>query len=58
MDSGMVDSAVTDPMVHNGRHFGRTINAVIHMRRLVSDGVRRQMAIRGDGVILTDLPKE
>ncbi|KZP11713.1 hypothetical protein FIBSPDRAFT_756419 [Athelia psychrophila] len=39
MDSDIVDSAVTDPMVHNGRHFGRTINAVITMRHLVADEV-------------------
>ncbi|KZP09289.1 hypothetical protein FIBSPDRAFT_760197 [Athelia psychrophila] len=58
MDFGIVDSAVTDPMVHSGRHFGRTINAVINMRRLVNDGIRRQMTTRREGALLTDLPKE
>ena len=34
-------SCVTDPLVHHGRHFGRTVHALCNIRLLLSNGVPR-----------------
>lgn len=34
-------SCLTDPLVHHGRHFGRTVHALCSIRTLLQNGVRR-----------------
>lgn len=49
-------SVVTDPIVHAGRHFGRTVNAVIPMRTLVASGLCRMVKIKLEKTPLEDFP--
>lgn len=51
-------STVTDPIVHAGRHFGRTVNAVIPTRTLVTNGLRRMVKIKLEKIPLEDFPKK
>jgi hypothetical protein len=34
----MLESCATDPLVHHGRHFGRTVHALCSIRTLLSNG--------------------
>jgi hypothetical protein len=37
----MVPSSGTDPLVHHGRHFGRTVHALCTVSALVNNGILR-----------------
>jgi hypothetical protein len=41
----------TDPLVHHGRHFGRTVHALCSISALLSNGILR---MRGPSEILDD----
>jgi hypothetical protein len=34
-------SCITDPLVHHGRHFGRTIHAMSNVAALLNNGILR-----------------
>ena len=34
-------SCLTDPLIHHGRHFGRTIHAMCNVAALLSNGILR-----------------
>jgi len=34
-------SCIADPLIHHGRHFGRTVHALCSIRTLVQNGLRR-----------------
>ncbi|KAH6907243.1 hypothetical protein BKA70DRAFT_1428213 [Coprinopsis sp. MPI-PUGE-AT-0042] len=36
----------TDPLVHHGRHFGRTIQAFCHVQTLIKNGLSRSIQLR------------
>jgi hypothetical protein len=44
-------SCATDPLVHHGRHFGRTVHALCNVNALITNGVLR-------AVELADRPEE
>ncbi|KAF7970772.1 hypothetical protein HWV62_23120 [Athelia sp. TMB] len=49
----------TDPMVHRGRHFGRTVSAIITVKTLVSEGIARHLRLHKEEIALSDLvPQE
>ena len=37
----------TDPLVHHGRHFGRTIHALCNVRALITSGLLRMVELAG-----------
>jgi hypothetical protein len=39
--SNFLTSRVTNPFVHHGRHFGRTIHALCNVKQLLSNGLLR-----------------
>jgi hypothetical protein len=45
----------TDPLVHHGRHFGRTVHALCSVKTLVTNGLIRvdELAVRPE-VMFTD----
>ena len=47
----VLQSCLTDPLVHHGRHFGRTVHALCNMHTLLTNGVLRL-------VELADRPEE
>ncbi|KZP19818.1 hypothetical protein FIBSPDRAFT_955085 [Athelia psychrophila] len=49
---------VTDPVVHAGRHFGRTVNSVIPTRTLITNGLRRMVKLKLEKIPLEDFPKK
>lgn len=51
-------SGVTDPVVHAGRHFGRTVNSVIPTRTLITNGLRRMVKLKLEKIPLEDFPKK
>jgi hypothetical protein len=48
----------TDPLVHHGRHFGRTVHAFCHMITLLSEGLIRSDAIASGRLQLSALSSE
>ncbi|KAF7976898.1 hypothetical protein HWV62_5455 [Athelia sp. TMB] len=48
----------TDPMVHVGRHFGRTVSAVVTISSLVNNGISRQLRLVEKELTLDDLDPE
>lgn len=45
MIESMFNSAISDPLVHHGRHFGRTIHAFCQVYTLITNGLIREMDI-------------
>ncbi|KAF7965999.1 hypothetical protein HWV62_40501 [Athelia sp. TMB] len=45
-------------MVHIGRHFGRTVSAVVNMKTLIPDGIARQLGLHEKEFTLDDLDLE
>lgn len=37
------DSCLSDPLIHYGRHFGRTLHALCNIRSLITNGVLRMI---------------
>ncbi|KAF7969780.1 hypothetical protein HWV62_26007 [Athelia sp. TMB] len=44
-----------DPVVHVGRHFGRTVSAVVNIKTLVSNGISRQLRLHTKEISFDDL---
>lgn len=40
-NSSVLSSRSTDPLVHHGRHFGRTVHALCNIHALISNGIIR-----------------
>ncbi|KAF8219614.1 hypothetical protein L208DRAFT_1338945 [Tricholoma matsutake] len=38
-------STLTDPLVHHGHHFGRTIHALCHVHTLLMNGILREVEL-------------
>jgi hypothetical protein len=38
-------SAVADPLIHHGRHFGRTVHALCSVHALLTNGVLREVEL-------------
>lgn len=38
-DTNFIVSCLTDPLVHHGRHFGRTVHALCNFQALLTNGV-------------------
>lgn len=34
-------SCISDPLVHHGRHFGRTVHALCNVNALITNGILR-----------------
>lgn len=47
---------LSDPLVHHGRHFGRSIHALCRVHSLLSNGVLREADL--DGQSEENLPAE
>jgi hypothetical protein len=41
-------SRITDPLVHHGRHFGRTIHALCNLDALIKNGLLRMGELADD----------
>jgi hypothetical protein len=41
-------SCLTDPLVHHGRHFGRTVHALCRVHAVLNNGILRESSILGD----------
>ncbi|KAF7964523.1 hypothetical protein HWV62_6164 [Athelia sp. TMB] len=57
-DSALVlppKKCLTDPIVHIGRHFGRTVSAVVNVKSLISKGIAREVRLLKEEMVLTDL---
>lgn len=39
----VANSTIADPLVHHGRHFGRTIHAFCQVQALLNNGIVREM---------------
>ncbi|KAF7975056.1 hypothetical protein HWV62_10555 [Athelia sp. TMB] len=44
-----------DPMVHVGRHFGRTVSTVVNMKALITEGIARAVRLEDHEVEFDDL---
>ncbi|EAU87300.2 hypothetical protein CC1G_12213 [Coprinopsis cinerea okayama7 len=45
----------TDPLVHHGRHFGRTIQAFCRVQTLIKNGMTRSFEMQVEGITEADL---
>ncbi|KAF6742416.1 hypothetical protein DFP72DRAFT_830527 [Ephemerocybe angulata] len=48
-------SARTDPLIHYGRHFGRTIRTFYRIQPLIKNGITRNMQLETDRITEADL---
>jgi hypothetical protein len=48
----------SDPLVHHGRHFGRTVYAMCNVRSLITNGLLRLEESDGDEVMEESLTSE
>ena len=50
-------SAVIDPLVSHGRHYGRTVHAFCNISVLISNGLQRLVEM-GEGRSIEDYPAQ
>jgi hypothetical protein len=51
-------SCVSDPLVHHGRHFGRTVHAMTNVQALITNGIARMRELADEAEDAGALPVE